>query len=81
MSVYNRQYTNRVNWQNAPSVSTPLAEEKLNIMDAGLEAIDAEAKRAVDALVEMIEAGGGGAKDTIHHLFFSRVLIDVEVGG
>ena len=75
MSVYNRQYTDRVNWQNAPSVSTPLDEEKLNIMDAGLQAIDAEAKRAVDALVEMIEAGGGGGMDTIKRLLFCDVIL------
>lgn len=94
MSVYNRQYTDRVNWQNAPSVSTPLDEEKLNIMDAGLEAIDAEAKRAVDALVEMIEGGGGGAdlgEKTItrNGIYlaedddldgYSKVTVDVEAG-
>ena len=74
MSVYNRQYTDRVNWQNAPSVSTPLDEEKLNIMDAGLQAIDAEAKRAVDALVEMIEGGGGGGKDTIRPIIWGMVI-------
>lgn len=74
MSVYNRQYTDRVNWQNAPSVSTPLDEEKLNIMDAGLQAIDEEAKRAVDTLVEMIEGGGGGGKDTIRPIIWGMVI-------
>lgn len=61
MSVYERQYTDGVNWENTPSVSTPLSAEKLNVMDNGLEKIDAAAKSAVDQLVEMIEGGGGGS--------------------
>lgn len=82
MAIYERQYPNRVNWQNTPSVSTPLAAEKLNIMDKGLQDIDAAAKNAIDQLVEMIDGGGG--MDTIKNVFFVISCIDsnmTEMGG
>lgn len=82
MAIYERQYPNRVNWQNTPSVSTPLAAEKLNIMDKGLQDIDAAAKNAIDQLVEMIDGGGG--MDTIKNLFFVKSCVNsnmTEIGG
>ena len=37
---YTRVYTNRINWQNYPSVQTPLDEINLNKMDYALSQID-----------------------------------------
>jgi hypothetical protein len=82
MAIYERQYTNRVNWQNSPSVATPLDAEKLNIMDKGLQDIDAAAKNAIDQLVEMIDGGGG--MDTIKNVFFVTSCVNsnmTEIGG
>ena len=82
MSVYERQYTDGVNWENTPSVSTPLSAEKLNIMDKGLQDIDAAAKSAIDQLVQMIDGGGG--MDTIKNVFFVKSCVNsnmTEVGG
>lgn len=72
MGVYNRQYVDRVSWENSPSVSTPLDAELLNQMDEGLQKIDAEAKNAVDTLVKMIEEGGGKGWDTLRYLQFTE---------
>ena len=37
---YTRQYENRINWQNTPSVSTPINATNLNKMDSALNYID-----------------------------------------
>lgn len=39
---YTRQYPTRINWQNTPSVSTPINATNLNYMDSALYYMDAE---------------------------------------
>lgn len=51
-NIYTRQYLNRVNWQNMPSVSTPMDADDLNQMDLGIQKVDAAVKEAVDILDE-----------------------------
>lgn len=74
-SVYQRQYPTLVDWQDYPSISTPVMKDNLNHMDEGIAAVDEAVKNAVDELVEMIETGGGGGLDTIKHLIFCDVIL------
>ena len=74
MGLYNRQYEDRVSWENSPSVSTPLEAELLNQMDEGLQKIDAEAERVVDILKAMIDAGGGGGIDTVDDILIGEFV-------
>ena len=38
---YSKTYS-RINWENEPSVATPLNETNLNLMDYSLDAVDTE---------------------------------------
>jgi len=50
--AYTRQYTNGVGWENEPSTATPINASNLNQMDNAIQNVDAEAKRAVDEIIE-----------------------------
>lgn len=50
MSLYTRQYTEDVGWENTPSVATPINSTNLNKMDDAIGAIDAAVKSAFDSL-------------------------------
>lgn len=50
--AYTRQYTNGVGWENEPSTATPINASNLNQMDNAIQDVDAEAKRAIDEIIE-----------------------------
>ncbi len=51
---YTRQYQNKINWQNEPSVSTPINETNLNKMDNALWYMDG-------ILYNLVDLIGGGS--------------------
>ena len=62
--AYTRQYTDRVNWQNSPSLATPLNATNLNKMDAGLSNVDsavASEFESVEQDISDLQSAVGGA--------------------
>lgn len=47
MDIYERQYENRIEWQDSPSKDTPLDAEHLNRLDEGIKRVDAELSAAL----------------------------------
>ena len=45
--IYERQYENRINWQDAPNTDTPLDAEHLNRLDECIRRVDAELSAAL----------------------------------
>lgn len=47
---YVRQYQNRINWENEPSIATPINETNLNKMDKALNYMDGKMLEVVNAI-------------------------------
>lgn len=73
---YERKYQNRINWQNMPSISTPLNATNLNKMDVALQYMDGKLKEAVDSGIATPNPSGTatenltklGIGDTIYNI-------------
>ena len=57
----------RVNWQNSPSHATPLSAENLNVMDEGIENLDAAVTEATED-ISTLETEVGEQATTISGL-------------
>ena len=75
---YTRQYENRINWQNTPSVSTPINATNLNKMDNALNYMDGKMAEVVGTINEFSTLAGIGKKtsyDSSEHVIDTNVLL------
>ena len=77
---YTRQYQNRINWQNEPSVSTPIDETNLNKMDNALNYMDEKLSEAVGGGI--VEANpSGSATDSLNKIGINGTVYGISGGG
>lgn len=56
--IYNRQYIQGIEWENAPSEDTPLDAEHLRVLDGGINRVDTEVSAAMQYLYNKIKDKG-----------------------
>lgn len=80
MSLYTRQYTNDVGWQNEPSTATPINSTNLNKMDDAIGNVDAAVKSAFDSVETSLANAGGvsmGNKITSFSTTYNSMETDI----
>jgi len=71
---YTRQYENRINWQNTPSVSTPINATNLNKMDNALNYMDGKMAEAARAINNSFVLAGAGRE-----LSYNNSIVDTDI--
>lgn len=56
--IYNRQYVQRIDWEDKPSKDTPLDAEHLRTLDEGIKRVDTEISAAIQYLYNRIRDKG-----------------------
>lgn len=77
---YVRQYQNRINWQNEPSLNTPINETNLNKMDNALNYMDEKLSEAVGGGI--VEANpSGSATSSLNKIGINGTVYGISGGG